>query len=472
MIFIYIINFRETDISFKSLKTKDSDFENLKIELEGERTEKVLKEKHNEELKYQLSKKSEEVKSLEENLNKKSEEVMALKENLNRKQEETEKLINDNKEETKSLKKTIQNLEVQLELADKNLSDIKNSHSMEVKSLEEKVMNLQNYAEKYSEDKFKEYESQIVGLQNKLEASVIDREKNLISFEQQKIQFEKLQLEFSDKCSDIDKLAKVNDELSNEIVSLKSVSDKRKILIDEMAIEIQQKIDEQKQNAGEHVEALNKLSEEKTGEINELELKVQSLNDQIKDLKPWQDKFQAMSEKYEAESCAKKDLESQIEDLQQEIIGINKCHEIKIQDLMKNHGKEKEKFNSDLEKMNEDFDLKLELVNVQKCEFEESVSKLKQEIKDNLEERKISEKKGHSLVKDLKRQLQQERSKNEKLQEKMKECFETGSNASEPSMSRDNDGDRTSVSSWSLMSGQNDRASTPNQFSPSPFHSR
>ena len=75
-------------------------------------------------------------------------------------------------------------------------------------------------------------------------------------------------------------------------------------------------------------------------------------------------------------------------------------------------------------------------------------------------------------MKDLKRQLQGEKNKNEKLQEKLNECLESSA-ISEPTRGLEVDADRTSVSSWSLMSGQNERdSSTPNQLSASPFHSR
>ena len=44
------------------------------------------------------------------------------------------------------------------------------------------------------------------------------------------------------------------------------------------------------------------------------------------------------------------------------------------------------------------------LAYAQKNEFEESIEQLKQEIVDQAEDRKIGEKKTHSLIKDLKKQ--------------------------------------------------------------------
>ena len=67
--------------------------------------------------------------------------------------------------------------------------------------------------------------------------------------------------------------------------------------------------------------------------------------------------------------------------------------------------------------------MQLEIANAQKSEFEESSKHLHDEIRDLQEERKIAEKKSAALNKDLKRQLQQEKMRNDRLQEKMKECF-------------------------------------------------
>ena len=91
------------------------------------------------------------------------------------------------------------------------------------------------------------------------------------------------------------------------------------------------------------------------------------------------------------------------------------------------------------------------LAYAQKNEFEESIEQLKQEIVDQAEDRKIGEKKTHSLIKDLKKQLLSEKQRNEKLSDKIKEHFEPPSTLSDASQL---EADRTSNSSWSIYSGQ------------------
>ena len=430
----------------------------MKIQLESEKSEKRLAHNHIEDLKKELSKMSEEKVVLKSKLAENERDLQGTQLSIDKLQLENKKVLEDSSLQFNNMQKATIKLDSELRDCIRELEEVKQLNTL-----------LKEERHKYSEKTFLDLQSQVNSLQKNLESSSIDLEKSQLSNEQLQIDYEKIQLDYRKQCLDLQNFHKHITELESEVESLKGVSEKRKTLIDEMAIEIQKKMEEQQEQATEFTAALNKMSEEKCKETSQLEIRIHSLEDSIKDLEQWPMKYKELESNLEQLKLDKEDIEYQNKVLELELSKKETECLKTVEDLIREHEEVKYRKDMELENFNKEYEMKLELLNVQKCEFEESVSKLKQEVKDSLEDRKISEKKGHSLVKDLKRQLQQERGKNEKLQERMKECFETNSNVSEPS--RDNDGDRTSVSSWSLMSGQNDRASTPNLVS-SPFHSR
>jgi len=471
----------DSDKKEQDLERKISELEDLKIELEGERSENKLAKQHNEGLKDTINKIQEEntflrkeIANYEEKLKKKQttlKEVQLEKDSIieeyERKARESEK---ESSNQITNIREQNQRLQTQVNNSQASLSEVKENFSKEVETLNEKIRNLDETCQKFSEENFRELDAKNMCLKNEVEKMEIEKEKISIDFEKLKIDFEKLSIDYTIQNSKAEEAINMNGNLSEELEALKKVSEKRKHLIDEMAMEIQQKIDEQQQSTAQYNLSINQLSEQKAQEILNLELQIQGFRDQIKDLEIWPEKYQELTQKAGTLKNDKDALEVELEEMKKQLNFEEENHNQSIADMKHDFSLEKDKIHADFENKTRDFEMQLELVNVQRCEFEDNVAKLKQDIKDGLEDRKISEKKGHSLIKDLKRQLQSEKNRNEKLQEKMKECFETTSNLSEPS--RELDADRTSVSSWSLMSGQNDRdTSTPNQLSTSPFPS-
>ena len=236
----------------------------------------------------------------------------------------------------------------------------------------------------------------------------------------------------------------------------------RKKLLDEMAIHIQKKTSE----TDEAVEKVKKELIMCQSTIQERDIEIQGLKEDIEKCKS---KENGLIRKIN-------DFESKEADFEMELNQIQTKSDKEISEAQESAKDELKIIKAENEIALRDLTMQLEIANAQKSEFEETVEQLKQEMKDQVEERKIGDKKGQALIKDLKKQLLAEKTRNEKLSEKLKEAhFEVekpiaNSTFSEVSKS-ECDADRTSNSSWSIYSGQNDNVrieSISNEHSPSP----
>ena len=116
-------------------------------------------------------------------------------------------------------------------------------------------------------------------------------------------------------------------------------------------------------------------------------------------------------------------------------------------------------------------EIQVELVSAQKIEFEEAAGRYRQEAQDAVEDVRIAERRITSITADLRRQLRGERRRADKLQERLRD-FVSGDSSfqMQPAKFADTsiEQDNCSVSSWSLMSGQNEANNAPVQSS-SPY---
>ena len=244
--------------------------------------------------------------------------------------------------------------------------------------------------------------------------------------------------------------------------SLFQTCESRKKLLDEMAIHIQKKTSE----TDEAVEKVNKELIMCQSNIQERDIEIQGLKEDIE-----------KSKSKESGLISKlNDFESKEADFEMKLNQIQTKSDKEISEVKESAADELKIIKAENEIALRDLTMQLEIANAQKSEFEETVEQLKQEMKDQVEERKIGDKKGQALIKDLKKQLLAEKTRSEKLSEKLKEAhFEVekpiaNSTFSEVSKS-ECDADRTSNSSWSIYSGQNDNVrieSISNEHSPSP----
>uniref|UniRef100_A0A673GH78 GRIP1-associated protein 1-like n=1 Tax=Sinocyclocheilus rhinocerous TaxID=307959 RepID=A0A673GH78_9TELE len=272
------------------------------------------------------------------------------------------------------------------------------------------------------------------------------------------------------------------DKLQQELEEARKTADKRKVMLDELAIETAQVKSRHKEELSDvrlqHEKAvlsiraryekeLRGLHEEKNRTEEEIRSQLRDERARTKELEGLQPYVEELKAQVQSMEGTKGWFERRLKEAEETMEKNKLDHAEEIQRLQKDHTLQLEAKDAEVEAV------KQQVMEMQKEreELNNTISKLKQDIKDTVDGQRILEKKGSSALKDLKRQLHLERKRADKLQERLQEILtntktRTGleelvlSEISSPSRTQQT-GDSSSISSFSYREIMKDGASAP-----------
>ncbi|XP_073326916.1 GRIP1-associated protein 1 isoform X1 [Pagrus major] len=481
----------------------------LEMALNTEQEEKrLLREQiHNLEASKQA-----EITKLQEEITKLSDKLKKKQESFQRLQGEKEVLYNDSRtkideinqrkeEELKAMNIRIQKLQTDLMAANQMTAELREQlqskekeHELAVHTLRDQVANQSAVSQEQVDNILQENDA----LRTNLAAleqiqTVKTQEMNLLreqqealtaELQQRRVEQESLLAQRDDLDSQLQEssfasrklLEQLTEEgqekekLLRELEEAKKTAEKRKAMLDDMAIQLNQeksdhkealsdlKLQHEKEVLGvraRYEKELRGLHEDKNRSEEEIRQQLRDEKARTKELEGLQQRVEELQAQVLSMEGTKGWFERRLKEAEENIEKKSLEHQDEIEQLQKEHTLQLEEKQSEME------GLKQQLVEVekQKEEHSDTIAKLKQEIKDTVDGQRILEKKGSAALKDLKRQLQLERKRADKLQERLQEILtnsktRTGleelvlSEINSPSRTQQT-GDSSSVSSFS-----------------------
>ncbi|XP_066953039.1 GRIP1-associated protein 1-like isoform X2 [Macrobrachium rosenbergii] len=250
-----------------------------------------------------------------------------------------------------------------------------------------------------------------------------------------------------------EELARFNEELESQQNTLNEqtkLAESRKLLMDEM----KEHMEEERQS---HKMELEKMFNKHKEELSQ----TASENHQLKDnLEEISGRTKDLEEKVEACSLEKSHLEEKISKLSEELEEEKKLTQEETNRVTAEKIQEMDEIKQKFDDEKTDLLTQLEISNIQRQELEESVEALKRKVADGEEEQRIHERKGLTLLKDLKKQLAVERKRADRLQEKLSQLLTDPAQLTAITTMSEAGDDVSSVSSWSMVSGEPRDSST------------
>ncbi|KAM4610478.1 GRIP1-associated protein 1 isoform 1-T1 [Polymixia lowei] len=219
-----------------------------------------------------------------------------------------------------------------------------------------------------------------------------------------------------------------------ELDEAKKTAEKRKAMLDDMAMQLNQE-------KSDHKEAMSDLKLQHEKEVLGVRARYEKeLRGLHEDKNRSEEEIRQQLREEKARSRELEGLQQSVEDLQaqvQSMEGTKGWFERRLKEAEENIEKNSLENQEEINRLKKEHTLQLEVkesemervrqqlveVEKQKDEHGDTIGKLKQEVKDTVDGQRILEKKGSAALKDLKRQLQLERKRADKLQERLQEIL-------------------------------------------------
>lgn len=414
--------------------------------------------------------------ALQEELNKTSERLKKKQESIITLQQEKEKLFKDTNQKLEELQAArerdqkyytdqISKLQQEIQKNKQSLEESHGSSDQTIKHLQSQLQSLQqqvNASDIVSNQKMRDYSA-------KYEKESGELRNQLSTIQQQKEDLE-VQLEASKTANQeaLEQLSAVQQERDTQIQQwqeVNKVAEKRKSMLDELANKYQR-------DSASHQEKVRKMEDEHEMEVRKLQEKLNAERKRVTDLEKLKIQFEELKQQVQSLEEAKgwlerrlKETEEQFalykEDKESEMNEVLHKHELDMSNIREEHVKAQHSMVEEhTVKLTEYEDKEKSLQLALEVE-KQHVERLKQQLKDGVDEKKLHEKKGLKTLRDLKKQLHAERKRAEKLQEKLQEVLIDGKHNKSveellSSVDR-NDSlmeDKSSVSSWNTGHSQ------------------
>uniref|UniRef100_A0A9J7ZXY7 GRIP1 associated protein 1 n=1 Tax=Cyprinus carpio carpio TaxID=630221 RepID=A0A9J7ZXY7_CYPCA len=420
----------------------DNELSEVALKLQTEMEEKCLLREQLQTL--EMSKQSEITKLQEENA-KLSDKLKKKQESFQRLQVEKEALYNDSRtkideiqqrkeEELKSINLRVQKVQTDLMAANQNVAELKEQLQSKQKEHEMAIHALKDQIQTVKTQELNLLREQNLALNAELQQRHTEQESFLAQKDDLNSQLQESNRANSRLLEQLTELGLEKDKLQQELEEARKTADKRKVMLDELAIEMAEEKSRHKEELSDvrlqhekevlsirarYEKELRGLHEEKNRTEEEIRSQLRDERARTKELESLQPYVEELKAQVQSMEGTKGWFERRLKEAEETMENSKLDHAEEIQTLQKAHTLQLEAKAAEVEAVKQ----QVSGMQKEREELNNTISKLKQEIKDTVDGQRILEKKGSSALKDLKRQLHLERKRADKLQERLQEIL-------------------------------------------------